>query len=157
MYCPSCGGGLQANGLSYCNHCGANLKPTETSAPAKRSAGLGWIVWFGILIMGSPFPAMIIVFDEVKKLYEAGFPLNYLMMLAVIGLLTIFGGVLLLSRVLAPMVKAYLQTSEPAEQKKQGLAERQRPQLEAAREPASSVTENTTRAFEPLYREQKTR
>jgi hypothetical protein len=147
-----------ATGLSYCNRCGANLKPAEAPASSKRPAGLAWIVWFGILIMGSPFPAMIIVFDEVKKLYAAGFPLSYVMMLAIIGLLTVFGGVLLLSRVLSPMVKAYLQISEsPAEQKKPELPERTPAQLEAAREPVSSVTENTTRTFEPLYREQKTR
>lgn len=154
MYCASCGTELQADGLSYCNRCGANLKPQGASAPARRPAGLGWIVWFGILIMGTPFPAMIIVFDEVRKLYLSGFPLDYLMALAIISLLTIFGGVLLLGRVLSPLVKAYLQTGEhPAEQKKPELAERTPPaQLEAAREPVSSVTENTTRAFEPLYR-----
>ena len=156
MYCPSCGA-VVASGLSYCNRCGANLKPNESLVAGKRPAGLAWVVWFGILIMGSPFPAMIIVFDEVKKLYAAGFPLSYVMMLAVIGLLTVFGGVLLLSRVLSPMVKAYLQSASPAEHKRPELEEHQRAQLEAAREPLSSVTENTTRTFEPLYREQKNR
>ena len=29
MYCPSCGGGLQTNGLSYCNHCGAKLNTDD--------------------------------------------------------------------------------------------------------------------------------
>lgn len=158
MYCPSCGAGLQAAALSYCNRCGAKLQALDASAPAKRSAGLGWIVWFGILMMGAPFPAMIIVFDEVRKLYQAGFPLEYLMALAIISLLTVFGGVFLLGRVLSPLVKAYLQIGQhAAEQKRSEIRERTPAQLEAAREPVPSVTENTTRTFEPLYREQKTR
>src|ERR1043166_6995734 len=96
MYCPSCGAAVAAT-LSYCNRCGAKLQPAGASpGPAKKSAGLGWIVWFGILIMGAPFPAMIIVFDEVRKLYLTGFPLEYLMALAIISLLTIFGGVFLM-------------------------------------------------------------
>jgi hypothetical protein len=115
------------------------------------------IVWFGILIMGTPFPAMIIILDEIKKLKAAGFPLEYVMALAVISLLTVFGGVVLLSRLLSPVVRAYLQSGEPARSKKPELSGHPPAQIEEPREPPSSVTEGTTRAFEPVYREQKSR
>lgn len=156
MYCPSCGAPLTA-GLSYCNRCGASLKPPEPTAPAGRPAGLGWIIWFAVLIMGTPFPAMIIIFDEVKKLKAAGFTTESVMALAVISLLAVLGGVALLGRMLSPMVKVYLQSGAPAAPKQQELGGRSTAQIEAPREPLMSVTENTTRAFDPVHREQKAR
>ena len=153
MYCSSCGAAL-SEGLSYCNRCGANLKPSESLAPAGKPEGLIWMIGFGMTLMALPFPAFIIIFGMLKMLKDAGFPLSYLMVLAIIALLTVFGAVLLLgSRVLTPLVKAYLQSGAPVEQKQPELSARTPTQLEAAREPASSVTENTTRTLEPLLRE----
>jgi hypothetical protein len=156
MYCSSCGAAM-TQGLSYCNRCGANLKLSESLAPSTKPAGLIWVITFGIAMMGLPFPAFIVIFALIKELKEAGFPLEYLMVLAAISLLTVFGAVEMLSRFLPPLVKAYLQSGEPVESKKSELNGRTPAQLEAAREPASSITENTTRAFEPSYRERNAR
>jgi hypothetical protein len=153
MYCSSCGASITP-GLSYCNRCGANLKPSESVVPSSKPAGLAWIVWFGILMMGTPFPAMIIVFESVRVLKQAGFPIEYAMALAVFSLLMVFGSVVLLSRLLSPMVRAYLRSGEPVKSKTPELSGPTRAQIEAVREPVSSVTENTTRSFEPAYREQ---
>ncbi|MGH9900348.1 MAG: hypothetical protein ACRD68_00755 [Pyrinomonadaceae bacterium] len=100
--------------------------------------------------------AMIYAMIQDLKL-KAGFPLDSVMTLAVIGLLIEAVAVVLLSRMVSPLIKVYLQSGAPVESKKSELTGPGRAQIEAAREPLSSVTENTTRAFEPVYREQKTR
>lgn len=155
MYCSSCGAAV-TQGLSYCNRCGANLKPSESLIPTGKPVGLAWLVAFGLAMMGTPIGAVALVSDLIMKLLARGIPFRDLMALAIIMLVMVFGAAVLLSRLLSPLVKAYLQSGGPVESRKSELSGRTPAQIEAAREPASSITEETTRAFEPLYREQKT-
>jgi hypothetical protein len=155
MYCSSCGAPV-TQGLSYCQRCGANLKPSEALIPAKPT-GLVWLVAFGFAMMGTPIGAVALVSGLIKELLERGIPFRSILPLAIFMLAIVFGAALLLSRLISPLVKAYLQTGAPAEAKKPELSGRAPAQLEAPREPASSITENTTRTFEPLYGEQKLR
>jgi hypothetical protein len=160
MYCSSCGADVTP-GLSYCNRCGANLKPTEVAVSSSRPWTLTLIAWFGLLMMGTPFPAMVIVLEAVVRLKEAGFPINHIVALAFFSLAFVFGAVVMIGRMLAPVFKAYLELGLSARPMKPEaikaspeIAAHARARLEA-HEPISSVTEGTTRAFEPIYRERK--
>ncbi len=156
MYCSSCGAAVTQN-LSCCNRCGVNLKPSGSSVPAGKHVGLAWLVAFGLAMMGTPIGAVALVSDLIIKLLARGVPIGDLMALAIIMLVMVFGATVLLSRLLSPLVKAYLQSGGPVESKRSELSGRTPAQIEAASEPVSSITDETTRAFEPLYREQKTR
>ena len=158
MYCSSCGASVTPV-LSYCNRCGVNLKPSEALVPAGPPPKLTGLVALSISVMFVlPLAGVAMVFAMIRELKEkAGFPLEYVMTLAVLGLLIEIVGVVLLSRAVMPLIKAYLQAGPPVEKEKPTLTGSKPAQLEAPREPASSVTENTTRAFEPAYREQRTR
>jgi len=153
MYCQSCGASVTEN-LSYCNRCGANLRPLVTVA---KPSGLIWVIFVGLTLMALPFPAFIVIVQLMKELKSAGFPIEFIIAISVISLLTVFGAVLLLSRLLSPLVKTYLQSGEADKPSKLELSYKTPAQLEEAREPVSSVTENTTRIFEPVYREDNTR
>lgn len=154
MYCSSCGA-VVIQGLSYCNRCGANLKPPESS-PHSKPVGLAWLIAFGIAMMGTPIGGVTLIATFIKELLDRGIPFKEVLLLAMVMLAMIFGAAVLLARLLSPLVKAYLKSVEPAESKKAELSGHSPAQLEAAREPVSSVTENTTRAFEPVYSERKT-
>jgi hypothetical protein len=74
------------------------------------------------------------------------------------ALLITFGISGLLIRQLSRVMNVYLQSHVKEESGQPELGERQRPQIEAAREVVvPSVTEHTTRSFEPVYEERNTR
>ena len=156
MYCSSCGY-ESIQGLQYCKHCGANLNPAESSMTTKKPTGLVWIIVFGIaMMMGLPMGGIVVIFERIPGLLENGFPLWFLMTLAVISLLMVSVSTVLLHRLLSPLFKAYLQSGEAKESMEPKSSERARGQIDAARDYVSSVTEDTTRAFEQLHKEQDT-
>jgi hypothetical protein len=157
MYCSSCGAAA-TQGLSYCNRCGANLQPSESLVRAGKPTGLVWLIGFGLAMMGTPIGGVALVSDLVIRLLAQGVPFKQLMGLAIVMLVMVFGTAVLLTRLLSPLVKAYLQLDAPVKSTKKELSGRAAAaQLEAPQEPVSSVTENTTRAFEPIFRGQNTR
>jgi hypothetical protein len=144
MYCHACGIALTQQ-TRYCNRCGAQLIAQDPTDELKRSEkrfdeyldGLFWITAFGIgLILGG----MVLM----KKVGLSDLFILAYLVLSSAAFLVNFGinlrGALRIgktSRNLEPMT------------------ERQTNQLDAAApraslEPAPSVTENTTRSFEPV-------
>src|SRR5713226_6061298 len=107
MYCPSCGAETN-QGLRYCTRCGADLNP-HSLPPAGKPRGLPWIVAFGIaMMMGLPAGGIAMVFERIPTLLDKGFPLWFLTVLAVISLLMMSVATVLLSRLLLPVFKTYL-------------------------------------------------
>jgi hypothetical protein len=156
MYCSSCGA-ESIQGLKYCKHCGANMTPAESLMPISNPRGLVWIVAFGILMMlYAPMAGIGIVFMQIPNLFEKGFPLWFLMALAIISLLMMSVATVLISRLLSPLFKAYLQSGEATETKRPKLSGSTRTEINAPRDSASSVTEETTRRFESLNKERNT-
>jgi len=156
MYCSSCGA-ESIRELKYCKRCGANLNPVETLASANKPRGLVWIVAFGIaMMMGLPMGGIAVVFERIPDLLEKGLPLWFLTTLAIISLLIISVATVLLSRLLSPLFKAYVQPGEALEAEKPKLSGRAPALVDAPRDSVPSVTEETTRSFEPLRREQNT-
>lgn len=161
MYCSSCGTEV-AHGLSFCNRCGANLAPTETLVAINRPQGLLWIIALGLIMLtGITIGGLAVVFAALMEFFRLGFPMVSVMMLAVLGIIILFSSVWALSRQVSRMLNLYLEPGESATAAKQ---EKPNKKLTAKRpaeitttpvQPLRSVTENTTRTLDPVYREQE--
>jgi hypothetical protein len=157
MFCSTCGAAL-TRGLSYCNHCGAKValstNPLEqSSAPPDKLAEtvFGLTVISGVVAIAG----FIFVFLLVEKLLDRMLSASAVMAFMMISLAAVVGISWLFIRQLLRTLNVYLRIEDKAKRPAQ-LDERPAPQLEAApREPAASVTDHTTRAFEPALRERK--
>ena len=153
MYCLSCGAAI-AQGLSYCNHCGAKLSGTKDESATKAAdsfaESLIWaIVAVFVVGLGTTIGLMAVMKDLLnfgQSLIVTFTMLCFLLMFSIEGVLIW----LLLSR-----RRAEKKTSDPAQLKDQTTKELDTAQARSLPEPVPSVTEHTTRAFEPIYRERK--
>ncbi len=74
MYCPSCGAAL-TQGLSYCNRCGADLKPSESLVSNSKPSGLGYVIAFGMIMMtGIALGGLALVLILVSELARRSYP-----------------------------------------------------------------------------------
>ncbi len=151
MYCSSCGGAL-TEGWCYCNRCGANLSISKAGGATPLPESLGGL---GPRSGNHRFVRHHARFDagDERDWVASGVMLLFvglifLTMVAVDSVLAwqLFrlSGRASEPRVVAPVVK--LDTNDF------GL-KREQPVLE----PRASVTENTTRNFEPVYEERGNR
>ncbi|HEU4508530.1 MAG TPA: zinc ribbon domain-containing protein [Pyrinomonadaceae bacterium] len=147
MYCQTCGSAL-THGIKFCNRCGTQLvaageKSVDKTAHEKRLDdyldGVFWISVFGlafviggsVILKKSDFSNVVIILYAVLSttIFLINFGLN-------------------LSRALSIMrsVKEDKLAMPPA----QDTRELPPPRMEPVMRPAASVTENTTRSFEPV-------
>ena len=154
MYCSSCGSAVSPS-LDYCNRCGAKLggvrgegaaKPAEVS-PEYLVRAIVFVFVFGLGAIIALLAVMRKVFDFNPGLIIAFTLLSFALMTAVEA---VFVWMLLRRTGVAK------QAGDAGPSKKWTTSE-----LDAARarelpEPVPSVTEHTTRAFDPLYVERKT-
>ena len=155
MYCSSCG--AQSNqGLRYCTRCGADSNPPQqVTSPKPR--GLAWIVAFGIaMMMGVPAGGIALVFERIPELLDKRLPLWFLTVLAVISLLMISVATVLLSRLLSPVFKSYLDSGQHPHTTTHKLDSGQPALIQEPPFVGSSVTDETTRSFEPIPGEHNT-
>ena len=152
MYCSSCGAAV-ATGVSYCNICGAKLSAAKSvgiTPPAELfPESLVWaIVTVFIIGLGCTIGLMAVMKDfEFSKGSILGFTsLLFLLTLVIEG---VFIG-MLLGRKRGAKVVGDTKGLKPAATTELGPAD-----AKALPEPVPSVTEHTTRAFEPLHRERK--
>jgi hypothetical protein len=149
MYCSSCGAGVPQN-ISYCNHCGANL--------SRAAAGKSGEVKPGILV-----PAMVFLFvfgliaitmlTGVMKA-ELGFHEGQILAFTALSFLILLGLEGVFVSLLFRRQRHHGQGAVPKSK------ERATNELNAGRPPilpegVPSVTEHTTRAFDPVYRDRK--
>jgi len=152
MYCSSCGATVPRE-LSYCNHCGARLVGAKDEAFSGTAGftpdSLIWAI-VGVFVCGL---GSIIGLIAVMKNYGLN---DGLMNAAVVSIF------LLMLVIEAVFIGLLMGKSRGKEKKQSGrLKEKATKELEPAQpralpEPLTSVTEHTTRAFEPIYRERKT-
>jgi hypothetical protein len=157
MYCSSCGVAVP-NDLSYCNHCGARLNGANVEEAGKPAElfpdSLVWAI-VSVFVVGI---GSVIGLIAVMKNYglNDGLVLGFasLIFLMMLAIESVFIGLLFSRRRGSKLVG-----------KAEALDERRKQQttreLEAAQPPALpespvSVTEHTTRAFDPIYRQRKT-
>jgi len=152
MYCPSCGI-ASTPGLSYCNRCGTSLSITKDRSAIKpsQSAVISlmdstfWVTVFGLsVIVGGVAAMKALEFREV-------FIIAY-MILSTVAFLGIYGmHVWQFFRLTSGGKKSSTTTEvEEPDTKELGPA-----QARVLSEFTPSVTEHTTRAFEPITTKRK--
>ncbi len=157
MYCSSCGV-VVAEGLSYCNQCGAKLSGAKSVGIAKvAKAQPESLVWAVVAIFVVGLGSIMGLMGILKVQFNAG-----------LGIVTIFSLIILLLMLVVEGVFISLlfgsigSKSESNDGKsamellsKQTTRELEAAQPHALSEPVASVTEHTTRAFEPIYVQKK--
>jgi hypothetical protein len=155
MYCSSCGVAV-GQGLTYCNYCGAKLNHADSAdkPPDIKPAGLvGGLVTMMVatFVMGL---FVITIFMGVMKTvlhFEYG-PLVAFTMLSFLIMLMLEG---IFIRLLFRPLKRH--DSEPRNtfRTNRTATKELEAQSRSPLEPVPSVTEHTTRAFDPIYSERK--
>ena len=147
MYCSSCGVD-SVEGLKYCKRCGVNLTvPLNASQPKTLPFALviAVLIFIGCVFMaGLSMPFMI-----TKELSNRGFSQSDMMALFIIESGVTLAVIAMLIRLLFRLIGANPQTDSPARGVELRRNESTTPQIVAPQEPMVSVTENTTRSFEP--------
>ena len=147
MYCSSCGIAV-AEGLSYCNYCGAKLNLKEDSdskvphvKPELLVSAMAGLFIFGLI-------AIIMMMGMMKQVMgltvESALVISLLPFLLLLFLEGIF--IKLLFR-----GKRGTNATTSALSRGQSTKELDAAHMRQLPEPLSSVTEHTTRAFEPIH------
>lgn len=160
MHCTSCGTAL-VEGAVFCKRCGtaaAAVMLRGTSAAGGPPDKLAEVAITLSVAMGAVgLGGLIAVFLFVYKLFLHGVAAGAAAFLALAGLAAVFGLTLLLgrqaSRVLDTYLRPYGGQDAQTQQTSPDAAPRDTAQLEAPREPTSSVTDHTTRTFDSVHAE----
>jgi hypothetical protein len=159
MFCPSCGAEYTIE-LKYCNRCGANLSSPESAEVivgpvdvTKSVVAIGTTMT--VLTLGG-FVALIA--GAIALASKASMGNDPIIALVMMGMITILISDVFLARQLSKLISASLSSPKPPKVKRApALAAAAPAQLRQSQPPqlqrAPSVTENTTRLFEPAYRE----
>lgn len=156
MYCPNCGA-ESTFGLNYCKHCGANLSETEQSISSPNRNVLA------ALILAAATVAIVlgglgIVFTHTLALVgpqPPGFSQPVSDSMTIAGVMVLFGSsaIVLVSLMLIRLFSRVMGFGSEAGKRVRGaknFTPQQRiPQIPAPPIVVSSVTEHTTRNFEP--------
>jgi len=150
MYCSTCGAEATLE-VSYCKRCGSFLSPpTALQTRAVSLTGPSWAMAVTIIAM------IGIIFGSVVNMAERGVSAVALTWMVIAGLGSVIALVAMIFRQLSRIFLMNQQRVQPVSLKQQQVTN----ELYHARqgalpvgEPAPSVTENTTRFFEPAYRE----
>lgn len=141
MYCSTCGSEIKPE-LNYCSRCGARVDKLATAEKPSRalgvlSAGTSFVVLGGLgLTLG-----LITILLQNHVVIEA------VVMLALAFLATVFGISFMMMRQISQMAGNAPRLKENAPENLK-LNSPNTAQLEEPRQPARSVTENTTRTLE---------
>jgi hypothetical protein len=163
MYCPNCGA-ESTSGLNYCKRCGGNLSDTtQSTAPPTRNTSAALILAAAIvaIVLGG----LGIVFTEALSLIgpqPPGFAPPVHDAVAVAGIMVILGSAtiglvsLMLIRLFTRMMGLGSAADKPSRPSRTFLPEQRVPQIQAPPISVQSVTEHTTRNFEPRVRRRDT-
>jgi hypothetical protein len=154
MYCSSCGAAV-AQGLSYCNFCGAKLGASEGAAVKSPEVKPELLASAMVAVFVLGLVAIAILVGVMKAV--AGFDLPFLLAATVVS----FAVMLLVEGVLIGLLlkgrrgsKEASGAGRPKEQTTKDLGEAE---ARALPEPVPSVTEHTTRTLEPVYGERQSK
>lgn len=149
MYCSSCGVAV-VKGLSYCNHCGAKLIDGNSEKSIKSSEIKPELVvsaMVAVFVLGLVAISMLLgVLKSVLRL-DVGQILVFAFLSFLIMLL--LEGVFI--RLLFRRNRGDERAGATETLKGPATNELDAAQARALREPALSVTDHTTRAFDPIY------
>ena len=155
MYCSFCGVAVTP-GLSYCNHCGEKLSGAKSdsiikSREVRPESLVGAMVFTFVFGLGA-ITVLMGVMKAVLRL-EGGLilafaALSFLIMLSLEGVFI---------RLLFRRKRGADEAGDPERLQGQATREFDAAQARALPEPLPSVTEHTTRAFDPSYLERKSK
>lgn len=150
MFCSFCGT-ESTPGLNYCNRCGASLGTQELATTGVGLAKPTFILSIcATLITLFGFLALILGAVELAR---NEFGKDPVMLMIMMGMLTILVVDIMLIRQVSRLVSASIGSGGLKQPKPLGQPKQTSRQLNARPDPVPSVTENTTRTFEPVYRE----
>lgn len=159
MYCPSCGVELTSE-LSYCNRCGANLKPpaNQSGVPHSKLVGATWAISLAVVLVtlggfGMMFGLVMALISNGVNLSGGGMVLIGFCLLIILAVASLL--IRQLSRVI-DVAQLSAGATQPKTPHQPMLSEKPVPQIDAPREPVASVTEHTTRMFEPILKDRDT-
>jgi hypothetical protein len=154
MHCSSCGSAVPP-GLSYCNRCGADLRPKDNEAsrrfgpsPNFLVAGIVVVTIFGLIAVTMLMGMMSQVLHSPDGLINGFAAVAFFSILLVDAF---FAWLLLRSK------KSPRESTDVIQLRKAIRAELQAGQTSDLPEPASSVTDHTTRTLQPVTIEHERR
>ena len=154
MYCSACGVNV-AQGLSYCNYCGAKVGEKSSSAGKSSEVKPEFLIsaMIGLFILG--LVAITILMRMMKQVL--GLPVERVLGFALFPflLMLLLEGVCL--RLLMRRNRSTEETGANALLKEQTTKQLDRAEERLLTEPAPSVTDHTTRTLEPVYSERKSK
>ncbi|MDQ3651171.1 MAG: zinc ribbon domain-containing protein [Acidobacteriota bacterium] len=155
MYCSACGAAV-SQGLSYCNYCGAKLSGANGDNVIKSSGVKPELLvsaMVGLFVLG--LVAIAVLIGVLKAV--AGFDLPFLLAATMLSfvLLLVVKGVLI--GLLLKGKRGFKEAGDTERLKEHATKELGEAQARVLPEPEPSVTEHTTRAFEPIYSERKSK
>jgi hypothetical protein len=152
MYCPSCGVAV-AKGLSYCNQCGAKVNRSSSVSdssevrPEMLVAAMVATFIFGLIAITILIGVMKNVLDLSQgQVLALGLMMPFVLMLILEGVFI---------RLLLRRRQETDETHQPTLAEAQPTNELDAAQARGLPEARASVTEHTTRAFDPVYRDRK--
>ena len=147
MYCSTCGSAVAQN-LSYCNRCGASLSRSS-------ELSLDSLIWAIVSLLIAGVGVNIGLLAVMKKV--VGFHEGLIITVTFLSFLALLTAEGVLIRILLGVWRGNGRADNalrPNEQTTRELGEAQPRELP---EPLPSVTEETTRAFEPTYSVRKSK
>jgi hypothetical protein len=153
MYCPSCGVALTKE-MNYCNRCGIDLSVIKGSKNSKSlEKSIESSVWSIVMATATVLGIMVAVMALMKGFQLGGTVVVLFMTLMFLILLGIIGVLIWQLLRLNRFAKEARSASQLERHETLELSAKRE---QALVEPRMSVTENTTRIFEPTYEERRT-
>lgn len=162
MYCPNCGA-ESTFGLNYCKHCGGSLSDAPQQAPPPARNVLPALI-LAAATLGIVLGGLGIVFSSALSLIGPQ-PPGYAPLqnaVAVAGMMVLFGSAtvglvsLMLIKLFSRMMGFGSAADKPVRPPRTFVPEQRVPQIQAPPISMQSVTEHTTRNFEPRVRRRDT-
>lgn len=151
MYCSSCGVAV-AQGLSYCNYCGAKLsggKGDDVIPSSELKPGLLVCAMVAVFVFGLVAISLLIGMMKAILHLDAGLILGFVALCFLI-MLSLEG---VFVRLLFRRQRGTEEAADSVRLKGHATKELDAAQVGVLPEPVPSVTEHTTRAFAPIYNE----
>jgi hypothetical protein len=149
MYCSACGVAV-TQGLSYCNYCGAKLPVKSDGASRSPEVRPELLVSAisGIFILG--LVAIIVLMGVMKAVL--GLPVDRVLAFSLVPFLLMLLLEFVFIRLLLRGKRSASEASDAATPKGPATKELDAAHARTLPEHMPSVTEHTTRAFDPIYR-----
>lgn len=145
MYCSTCGVAV-TQGLSFCNYCGAKLGGQDSGPPKIRPEALIFAI-LAIFVFGmGAISLLMIVLKNALNLHT-----DEVLLFALVPFLVMLVLEFVFVRLLLRNTRGTDETQAKAKLAGHTTKELDAAHARALPEPVGSITENTTRAFDPVY------